>query len=150
MTWAQFFSSQIFGIILVAFLTAGFTWFVEWRKSIIANTNKLREKREEVYLKACDILMRLDKCYREKYVEQDEYEEYKKLFNDLQSHMLVYASSEIYDEYYKLCEEIATLYAGIKKKKQREKLQRINANKVEQFANKIRKELGVKGDVLCQ
>ena len=77
MTWAQFFSSQIFGIILGAFLTAGFTWFVEWRKSIIANTNKLREKREEVYLKACDILMRLDKCYREKYVEQDEYEEYK-------------------------------------------------------------------------
>lgn len=150
MTWAQFFSSQIFGIILGSLLTAGFTWFVEWRKSVGEQKVHLREKREEVYLEACDILMRLDKCYREKYVEQDEYEEYKKLFNDLQSHMLVYASSEIYDEYYILCEEIATLYAGIKKKKQREKLQRINANKVEQFANKIRKELGVKGDVLCQ
>ena len=147
MTWAQFFSSQIFGIILGSLLTAGFTWFVEWRKSVGEQKVHLREKREEVYLKACDILMRLDKCYREKYVEQDEYEEYKKLFNDLQSHMLVYASSEIS---LRRRREIATLYVGIKKKKQREKLQRINANKVEQFANKIRKELGVKGDVLCQ
>ena len=150
MTWSDFFASQTFGVIIGSLLTAGFTWFIEWRKTLAEKATRLRERREEVYLKACDILMRHDKCYRKKYVPIKEFEEYKRIFNDLQSCMLIYASSEIYKEYYKLCEEICETYEGVKKRKTREKLIDINAIKVEEFANKIRKELGVKGDVSCR
>ena len=143
MTWSEFLSSQLFGIILGALLTGGFTCFIEWRKSVTEQKLHLRAKREETYIKVLDVLMRSDKCYREKYVDEKEYEEYKRLFNDLQSLMLVYASSKIYKEYYKLCAEICNTYEGIKKKKKREKLQYINADKVENFATLIRKELGI-------
>ncbi len=57
MTWNEFLSSQTFGIILGAFLTAGFTWFIEWRKSIIEDRKHIRDKREEVYEQLLTILM---------------------------------------------------------------------------------------------
>ena len=49
MTWAEFLSSQTFGIILGSVLTAGFTLFVEWRKSVGEQKFHIREKREETY-----------------------------------------------------------------------------------------------------
>lgn len=132
------------GVLLGGAITAGFTWFLDYLRSKREEIIHLKRKREETYLNVCDVLMRLDKCYREKYIDEKEYEEYKRLFNDLQSLMLVYASSKIYKEYYKLCAEICNTYEGIKKKKKREKLQYINADKVESFAALIRKELGIK------
>ena len=48
-TLAEFLSSQTFGVIIGAILTAGFTWFVEWRKSVAEQKVHLREKREETY-----------------------------------------------------------------------------------------------------
>jgi len=110
----------------------------------------LRERREEVYLRVLDVLTRHEKCYREKRVIEDEYEEYKKAFNDLQSYMMVYATPEIYKGYYELCNDIMDSYAKLKKKTNRERISTVNAGKIEKFANKIRKELGVKGDVSCR
>ena len=150
MTWAEFLSSQTFGIILGSVLTAGFTLFVEWRKSVGEQTVHLREKREETYLRVIDVLTRHEKCYREKRVIEDEYEEYKKAFNDLQSYMMVYASPTIYKEYYKLCNDITDTYIKIKKRKDRENMVETNAKKIEKFADKIRKELGIGGDVSWQ
>ena len=49
MTWAEFLSSQTFGIILGSVLTAGFTLFVEWRKSAGEQKFHIREKRKETY-----------------------------------------------------------------------------------------------------
>lgn len=49
MTWSEFFASQTFGVILGSLLTAGFTWFVEWRKSVAEQKFHIREKREETY-----------------------------------------------------------------------------------------------------
>ncbi len=149
-TFKTFLESQLFGIIIGAILTGGYTWFIEWRKSVGEQKVHLREKREEVYLRVLDVLTRHEKCYREKRILEDEYEEYKKLFNDLQSYMMVYASPTIYNEYYKLCNEIMDVYTKITKRKNRENMLEINANKIEKFADKIRKELGVKGDVSWQ
>lgn len=145
-----FLESQLFGIIVGAILTGGFTWFTEWRKSVGEQKVHLREKREETYLRVIDVLTRHEKCYREKRVIEDEYEEYKKAFNDLQSYMMVYASPTIYKEYYKLCNDIMDTYIKIKKRKDRENMVETNAKKIEKFADKIRKELGIEGDVSWQ
>ena len=142
-----FLESQLFGIIVGAILTGGFTWFTEWRKSVGEQKVHLREKREETYLRVIDVLTRHEKCYREKRVIEDEYEAYKKAFNDLQSYMMVYASPTIYKEYYKLCNDITDTYIKIKKRKDRENMVETNAKKIEKFADKIRKELGIEGDV---
>lgn len=142
-----FLESQLFGIIVGAILTGGFSWFTEWRKSVGEQKVHLREKREETYLRVIDVLTRHEKCYREKRVVEDEYEEYKKAFNDLQSYMMVYASPTIYKEYYKLCNDIMDTYIKIKKRKDRENMVETNAKKIEKFADKIRKELGIEGDV---
>ena len=150
MEWNSFYQDNHEIIIGGIFTLIGV--FIGWVLNLIQSyfQNKrddevyLKRKREETYIKVLDVLMRSDKCYREQYIEEKEYEEYKRLFNDLQSLMLVYASTNIYNEYYKLCGEICDTYEGIKKKNKREKLQYINAEKVENFASKIRKELGIK------
>lgn len=127
------------------------SWLLNFIQSHFQNKREqlihLREKREDVYLRACDVLMRNDKCYRKQRVTLNEYEEFKNLFNELQSLMLIYASSDVYKEYYKLSKEIYTTYEGLKSRKEREQVMYINADKIEEFANKIRKELGVKGSV---
>ena len=61
--------------------------------------------------------------------------------------MMVYASPTIYKEYYKLCNDITDTYIKIKKRKDRENMVETNAKKIEKFADKIRKELGIEGDV---
>lgn len=45
----NFLESQLLGIILGAILTGGFTWFIEWRKTVGEQKHHLREKREDVY-----------------------------------------------------------------------------------------------------
>ena len=143
-------NDTLIGIIIGAILTGVFSWFIEWRKAITENALRLREKREEVYLRVLDVLTRHEKCYREKRIVEKEYEEYKKLFNDLLSYMMVYATPEIYNGYYKLRSDIMDSYIKVKKRKDRENMLEINANRIEKFANKIRKELGVKGDITWQ
>lgn len=126
-------------------------WLLNFIQSYYQNKKEqkihLREKREEVYLRVIDVLTRHEKCYREKSVTEEEYEEYKKAFNDLQSYMMVYAAPTIYKEYYKLCGDIMNSYVNIKRKKDREHISEANASKIEAFADKIRKELGVEGNV---
>jgi len=55
MTWSDFFASQTFGVIIGSLLTAGFTWFIEWRKAATEQKFHIREKREETYLKILSI-----------------------------------------------------------------------------------------------
>lgn len=61
--------------------------------------------------------------------------------------MMVYAAPTIYEEYYKLCNDITCSYINIKKRKDREKVSDVNADKIVLFADKIRKELGIEGKV---
>ena len=59
MTWADFFSSQIFGIIVGALITTGFTWFLDWRKSVREQKNRSIEKRNEAYFAVFDVFFGL-------------------------------------------------------------------------------------------
>ena len=51
----SFLESQTFGIILGSILTAGFTLFIEWRKSVRDEKAHLKEKRENIYSNILDI-----------------------------------------------------------------------------------------------
>lgn len=59
MTWAEFLSSQIFGIIVGALITTGFTWFLDWRKSVREQKNRSIEKRNEAYFAVFDVFFGL-------------------------------------------------------------------------------------------
>lgn len=59
MTWADFFSSQIFGIIVGALITTDFTWFLDWRKNVREQKNRSIEKRNEAYFSVFDVFFGL-------------------------------------------------------------------------------------------
>ena len=82
--WKDFLSSQLFGVILGSLLTAGFTCFLDWLKSKREEKIHLREKREETYLKVLDVLTRHEKCCREIYIREEEYEEYDEVQVDFE------------------------------------------------------------------
>lgn len=101
----------------------------------------LKRKREELYIKACNILMEHEKYRREHKWPQS----CKDMFNDLQGPMMIYASKAIYDEYYKLDREICHVYDKIRSKRQIDIKSNEMADKIEAFATKMRSELGIKG-----
>lgn len=143
MDCSGFFSSQLFGVIIGALVTGGFTWLLDYFKSNREYKQHIKQKREELYIKACFVLMEHEKWCR--YRKKDQY--CKDIFNELQAPMLIYASRSIYDEYYKLDSEIWQTYAKIHTKKQVEQISNEIADKVEAFAEKMRKELGIKGEL---
>lgn len=73
----------------------------------------IMRKREELYLKACEVLMEHDK-----YCSQHNFNKRcKEKFNEIQAMMLIYASRKIYDNYYTLDGKIVSSYNGITTKK---------------------------------
>lgn len=141
MSWNDFFSSQLFGVIIGAMLTGGFTWLLDYFKSKREYKQHIKEKREELYIQACHVLMEHDKYCR----DHEWPKKCKEMFNELQGKMLIYASRNIYKQYYALDTEICSIYAKMKSKKQREEMSDQIADKVEAFASEMRKELGIKG-----
>lgn len=123
-----------------------------WLQSLLQykreNRQHLARKREELYLLACDVLMLHDKYYSAPTGIIDE--ECKTKFNEIQARMMLYASKEVYDAYYKLDGEIIHSYDKIRTKSKIEEISNKNADKVEVFATKMRKELGIKGVLKCQ
>ena len=107
----------------------------------IEQERHIRQKREELYTKICYVLME-----HEKFCRYGQWNKHcKEVFNELQAPMLIYASRKIYKEYYKLDSEIWQTYAKIHTKKQAEQFSNEIADKIEAFAEKMRKELGIKG-----
>lgn len=104
MTWSDFFSSQTFGVIIGAVLTAGFTWFIEFLRVRRDEKLYLKRKREEVYVKLYDFLMRLEKDIR---IRKNTYmsEETKNYYNNLEM-QTIWASNKVSDKFYDLCEAL--------------------------------------------
>lgn len=67
----QFFSSQTFGVIIGAVLTAGFTWFIEYLRAKREEKLYLKRKREEVYLKLLDLLSEYTELHRDNKTHSD-------------------------------------------------------------------------------
>lgn len=136
----QFFSSQTFGVIIGAVLTAGFTWFIEYLRAKREEKLYVKRKREEVYVKLYDFLMRLEKDIR---IRKNTYmsEETKNYYNNLEM-QTIWASNKVSDKFYDLCE--ALCQSANEYKKDANKAHNKNNKKILAFKDYIRKELSIK------
>lgn len=132
---------EAFFIFLGSFLTGGFTWFIEWRKSVGEQKVHLREKREELYEQMYDFVMRYEKDARtyksRKYIS----EETRDIFNEIES-KTIWATVNIREKFYSLFGEI--MESANSYKKHWEKTSDKNREKLLNFKEQIRKELGLK------
>ena len=141
MTWTEFLSSQTLGIILGSILTVGFTWFIEWRKSVREDKNHLRDKREELYEQMYEFVMRYEKDARtyksNKYISEDT----RDFYNEIEP-QTIWATVKIREQFYTLFEDI--MDSANSYKKHWEKTSDKNRKKILDFKEQIRKELGLK------
>lgn len=140
MTWADFVSSQLFGIILGALLTGGFTWFIESQKASRDEKIYLKRKRESLYQKMYDFSMRYEKDIR---IKKDTWmsKETKDLWNIIQVESIFGAQKTMdcfYDLYIELQENLIKTPNKIKKVHNR------NNKKILEFYAHIKNELGIK------
>ena len=130
MTWSDFFSSQTFGIIIGAVLTAGFTWFIEYLRAKRDEKLYVKRKREEVYLKLLDLLNEYIELHNDNKTPNDvEIKEFWVRYKQLRPAVKVYASQHIEEWFLESLNE--TFYGAIK-------------GQVNGLAKEIRKELGIK------
>ena len=134
-------NDTLIGIIVGAILTGGFTWFVEWRKSVGEQKVHLREKREELYVQMYDLVMRYEKDARtyksKKYISG----ETRDIFNEIEP-KTIWATVNIREKFYSLFGEI--MESANSYKKHWEKTSDKNREKILNFKEQIRKELGLK------
>lgn len=129
------------GVVIGALITLFGLGVQSWLQAKRENKQHLKRKREELYIKACAVLME-----HEKYCRDHEWPDCcKVMYNELQGAMLIYASRQIYKKYYALDSEICQCYDKIKSKKEINKKSDEIADKIEAFAEEMRKELGIKG-----
>lgn len=130
MTWSDFFSSQTFGVIIGAVLTAGFTWFIEYLRAKRDEKLYVKRKREEVYLKLLDLLNEYIELHNDNKTPNDvEMKEFWVRYKQLRPAVKVYASQHIEEWFLESLNE--TFYGAIK-------------GQVNSLAKEIRKELGIK------
>lgn len=128
------------GVIIGAILTAGFTWFIEYLRAKRDEKLYVKRKREEVYVKLYDFLMRLEKDIR---IRKNTYmsEETKNYYNNLEM-QTIWASNKVSDKFYDLCE--ALCQSANEYKKDVNKAYNKNNKKILAFKDYIRKELSIK------
>ena len=104
MSWNDFFSSQLFGVIIGALMTGGFTWLLDCLRYKRERKAHIQQKREELYIQAIDLLMIYDV-----YTQNDKSEyflEIAKRINELQAKIGIYASKEVSKRYYSIANHI--------------------------------------------
>ena len=136
----KFFSSQLFGVIIGAILTAGFNWFIEWRKSKKEQKLHIREKREETYIAILNILYLLSNeslNFNNKDISEErklQIDKYCPLIN-------IYASKKVFGKYNLVVKKIDAYYMGLKS--DMKYIEDLPDNMIE-LQQIIRKELGIK------
>ncbi len=143
MVWWQWLVSLVFGLIGTAI--GGYISYKTMLAQLknqhdIEQEQHIRQKREELYIKVCHVLMEHEKWCR--YHTKEQY--CKDIFNELQAQMLIYASKEIYHKYYELDSEIWGAYAEIHTRNKIKSISDKIADKIEAFAADMRQELGIK------
>lgn len=130
MTWGDFFSSQLFGVIVGALLTGGFTWLLDHLRYYRERKLHFCTKREETYLLAIDAVLEYS------LYEQNGFTKMVPLgiqkLNALQGKMGLYASRTISADYYAIINMIATI-------RDKEKIRL----RIVEFTESIRMELGI-------
>lgn len=134
-----FLESQLFGIILGAVLTGGFTWFIEISKSSKDEKLYLKRKREALYQKMYDFSMRYEKDIRTKkniWMSKDT----KDLWNTIQVDS-IFGSQKTMDWFYDLYAEFQENL--MKSPNNIKRVHNKNHKKILEFYVHIKKELGI-------
>lgn len=132
MTWYDFFSSQLFGVILGALLTGGFKWLSDLFRSRREHKQHILFKREETYLETLDVLQ--DFCEYATCIDGREAKRVNEQLKTIQSKMGVFASKRILNKYNKIIVSANNPFTD------RKKLSRL----IQELQIEIRHELGVK------
>lgn len=136
----SFLKSQLFGIILGAILTGGFSWFIEWRKTSKDEQIYLKRKREALYQMMYDFSMRYEKDIR---TRKDTWmsKETKDLWNTIQVESIL-GSQKTMDWFYDLYAELQENF--VKTPNNIKKVHNRNNKKIIEFYTHIKQELGIK------
>ena len=108
-TIKPFLESQLFGVIIGSILTGGFTWFIEWRKSIGEQRIRLKEKREETYT----MMLKAFQSLRNHYLKTKEFnipDEIYINFEEICIALKMYASSNIKSKFESFLDELEKDY----------------------------------------
>lgn len=136
----EFFTSQIFGIILGAILTGGFTLIVDLIKSNREEKTYIKRKRESLYQKMYDFSMRFEKDIRTK-KNTIMSKGTKDLWNEIQIESIFGKQSTM--------ETFYDLYADLQENLEKSANNIIevhiqNNQRILEFYSHIKKELGIK------
>ena len=136
----KFLDSQLFGVIIGAILTGGFTFLFDYMKSSREEKIYLKRKRESLYQKMYDFTMRYERDIRiRKYLWMSK--ETKSLWNEIQVESIFGRQKTMnffYDLFWELQMTLANDPDNIKK------VHSINNKKILEFYSFIKKELGIK------
>ena len=128
------------GVVVGSLITLMGLGIQSWLQSRRERKLHIMQKREDLYIEACQVLMEHDKYRRNHQWPR----KCKDMFNALQGQMIIYASKKIYDEYYKLDSEIWQCYDKMRDVRAIEAKADEMADKIVAFGTKMRKELGIK------
>ena len=136
----EFFTSQIFGIILGAILTGGFTLIVDLIKSNREEKTYIKRKRESLYQKMYDFSMRFEKDIRTK-KNTIMSKGTKDLWNEIQIES-IFGKQSTMETFYDLYED---LQENLEKSANNILEVHIQNNqRILEFYSHIKKELGIK------
>ncbi len=134
----EFIHSQLFGIILGAILTGGFTWFCDWCRSIRDEKIYLKRKRESLYQKMYDFSMRFEKDIRTKKLSKMS-QGTKDCWNEIQIES-IYGKHSTMEYFYDLYEELQN---NLESTQNVIEIHQKNNKKILEFYTLIKNELGI-------
>lgn len=135
----DFFHSQLFGIILGALLTAGFSFLSDWCKSSRDEKIYLKRKRELLYQKMYNFSMRVEQDFRMKnkpILSQTT----KDVWNEIQDES-IFGKHETMETFYDLYEDLYNSFESCSNKFERNCK---NNESILKFYAHIKNELGIK------
>ena len=140
MTLAEFFQSQLFGIILGGLLTGGFTLLSENIRFNREHKIYLKRKRESLYQMMYELVMRIEHDIRNN--KKDILSKSSKdLWNEIQNES-IYGKQVTMNYFYKLCEKLDSSFEDETKEMLDKHIE--NNTKILEFYAHIKKELGIK------
>ncbi len=135
----DFFSSQLFGIILGALLTGGFSFLSDWCKSLREEKIYLKRKREVLYQKMYNFSMRVEQDFRTKN-KPILSKETKDVWNKIQDES-IFGKHETMETFYDLYEDLYNSFDLCSDKLERHSK---NNKSILKFLVHIKNELGIK------
>ena len=140
MTLAEFFQSQLFGIILGSLLTGGFTLLCENIRFNRDEKNYLKRKRESLYQMMYELVMRFEHDIRSG--KKDIMPKSSRdLWNMIQNES-IYGKQATMEYFYKLCQELEESLDDNSKEMLDKHTE--NNTKILEFYAHIKNELGIK------